>query len=360
MFGFAVVEKGAKPRPQPQPATLGMHLSNAFRALSCPDEQEEEGVKPEEKGVTTEERGAGAKPEEKRGVTNRVDRFNRRFATKRGGMFKQKCPPTFLQKVHVVNPSSADPRVLPKPWGLNPRSGARNATAYATTSTGTPNATANGSGCIEHPADEPTLGETHGWLPQTHDWLLLKLCDAMFPALSREVHREIQDVEKIMLMEETEDINELNTLRDTTTIKVAMDSGACRHVAHPKTMPAGVKITPNSYGKHISGAGGETIERFGDATTLGTMKDNAQVVNKWNLADVVRPLHSVAEIIGPADQPKGNYDVLFNNKRCVVVEAGVVEHIMQQLQAVSDYTREGNLYTAEMVLSPFGGPDPKA
>ena len=77
MFGFAVVEKGAKPRPQPQPATLGMHLSNAFRALSCPDEQEEEGVKPEEKGVTTEERGAGAKPEEKTGITNRVDRFNR-------------------------------------------------------------------------------------------------------------------------------------------------------------------------------------------------------------------------------------------------------------------------------------------
>ena len=42
VFGFAVVEKGAKPRPQPQPATLGMHLSNAFLALSCPDEQEEE------------------------------------------------------------------------------------------------------------------------------------------------------------------------------------------------------------------------------------------------------------------------------------------------------------------------------
>ena len=75
---------------------------------------------------------------------------------------------------------------------------------------------------------------------------------------------------------------------------------------------------------------------------------------------MVRPLHSVAEITGPADQPKGNYDVLFNNKRCVVVEAGVVEHIMQHLQAVSEYTREGNLYTAEMVLSLFGGLDPKA
>ena len=183
----------------------------------------------------------------------------------------------------------------------------------------------------------------------------------MFPALSREVHREIIEVEKILLMEETANINdELNTLRDTTTIKVAMDSGACRHVAHPKTMPAGVKITPYSSGTHFSGAGGETIERFGDATILGTLKNSAQVVNKWNLADVVRPFHSVAEITGPADHPKGNYDVLFNNRRCVVVEAGVVEHIMQHLQAVSEYSREGNLYTAEMVLSPFGGPDLKA
>ena len=169
------------------------------------------------------------------------------------------------------------------------------------------------------------------------------------------------DCERLLLMEEAEVANEeLNTLRETTIIKVAMDSGACRHVAHPRTMPAGVKITPNASGKHFSGAGGEIIERFGDATTLGTMAGNAQVVNKWNLADVVRPLHSVAEITGPADQAKGNYDVLFNNKRCVVVQAGVVDHIMKHLAAVSEYAREGNLYTAEMVLAPFAGPDLKA
>ena len=87
------------------------------------------------------------------------------------------------------------------------------------------------------------------------------------------------------------------------------------------------------------------------------MKNSAQVVNKWNLADVVRPLQSVAEIIGPAEHSKGNYDVLFNNRRCVFVEAGVVEHVMQHLQAVSEYTQEGNLYTVETVLSPLGRPE---
>ena len=68
----------------------------------------------------------------------------------------------------------------------------------------------------------------------------------------------------------------------------------------------------------------------------------------------------VAEIIGPADHPNGNYDVLFNRRRFVVVEAGVVEHITQHIQAVLEYSRECNLYTAEMVLPPFGGPDLKA
>ena len=67
-----------------------------------------------------------------------------------------------------------------------------------------PIATATASGSSEHPADEPTLVETY-------DWQLLRLCDAMFLALSREVHGELQEVEKIMLVEEIEEkIKEIN------------------------------------------------------------------------------------------------------------------------------------------------------
>ena len=37
-----------------------------------------------------------------------------------------------------------------------------------------------------------------------------------------------------------------------TKIRVAIDSGAVRSVAHPSVMPAGIKITPNVDGKHFS------------------------------------------------------------------------------------------------------------
>ena len=72
----------------------------------------------------------------------------------------------------------------------------------------------------------------------------------------------------------------------------------------------------------------------------------------WDLADVNRALHSVSRICGPQGQP-GKQDVLFNNERCVVVPPGVVEAVMNHVQAVAGYKREGNLYLAEMTLSPF-------
>ena len=42
---------------------------------------------------------------------------------------------------------------------------------------------------------------------------------------------------------------------------------------------------------------------------------------------------------------------LFNNKACFVVPTGVVAAIMKHLTAVAEYSREGNLYVAEVELS---------
>ena len=302
VFGFSVVKNGAKPRPRPQAATLGMHLSNAFAAL----------------------RDSGNQEEKSSPVRRPL------FKSRAGKMLTTTDTPDH-DSSHYGTTDTPD----------------HYSSHYGTRTTDTP----------DHNSAVPPFKSHDSAVPPYHD-------SAVHPFKSRAgkmVTDPLDDCERLLLMEEAEIASEeLNTLRETTVIKVAMDSGACRHVAHPRTMPAGVKITPNASGKHFSGAGGETIERFGDATTLGTMAGNAQVVNKWNLADVVRPLHSVAEITGPADQAKGNYDVLFNNKRCVVVQAGVVDHIMKHLAAVSEYAREGNLYTAEMVLAPFAGPDLKA
>ena len=134
-------------------------------------------------------------------------------------------------------------------------------------------------------------------------------------------------------------------------IRVAIDSGAVRSVAHPAAMPTGIKITPNPDGKHFSGAGGEPIERFGECETLLTGSDS-QINGRWSLADVSRPLHSVSQITGPRDGD-GNQDVLFNNKICVVVPPGVVEAVMRQIKPVARYHREGGLYIADFTLSDF-------
>ena len=102
-----------------------------------------------------------------------------------------------------------------------------------------------------------------------------------------------------------------------------MGSGSCRNVTHPNTIPSGVKITPNTSGKHFSGAGGEVIEEYGKCVT-NIEGSRGQVGCRWNVADVTRPLHSVSQIAGPYEG-EGNDDVLFDNKRCVDVGPGIVE-----------------------------------
>jgi len=153
------------------------------------------------------------------------------------------------------------------------------------------------------------------------------------------------------LIEDDDGDTSLNALRQETRIRAAMDSGSCRNATHPKTLPSGVKVTPNTSGKHFPGAGGEVIEKFGACMT--TLEGpHGQVGCRWNVADVTRPLHSVSQIAGPYDGT-GNQDVLFNNKRCVVVAPGVVEAIMKQISPVAEYHRDGNLYLSDFTMSDF-------
>ena len=48
--------------------------------------------------------------------------------------------------------------------------------------------------------------------------------------------------------EEDEDGEGINALRQGARIRAAMDSGSCRNVTHPKTLPSGVKVVPNTSG----------------------------------------------------------------------------------------------------------------
>ena len=67
---------------------------------------------------------------------------------------------------------------------------------------------------------------------------------------------------------------------------------------------------------------------------------------------MTRPLHLASQIAGPYDSD-GNHDSLFNNKRCVVVPPGLVEAVMEHVDAVAEYHRDGNQYLSDFTMSDF-------
>ena len=151
------------------------------------------------------------------------------------------------------------------------------------------------------------------------------------------------------LYEESDDL--IASATEVVRIRAAMDSGAVANVIHPEELPCDCSPTPNTTGKHFTGAGGSRIEKFGQCMAK-LRGQHGSVGCDWSLADVSRPLHSVSQVCGPADGP-GKQDVLFNNKRCVVVPAGIVEEICRRVDIAAEYPREGNLYVGEFDMSSF-------
>ena len=134
------------------------------------------------------------------------------------------------------------------------------------------------------------------------------------------------------------------------TIVVAADSGAVTHVLHPSQLPAGC-VPTGANNDQFTGAGGEHIERFGEVDTTLTSSHGATSC-AWDCADVSRALHSIAKITGP-EHGDGVHEVLFTNRRAVVVPAGFVDKILQRTTPILEYNRTGNLYLAEVKLSSF-------
>ncbi len=149
-----------------------------------------------------------------------------------------------------------------------------------------------------------------------------------------------------------EDEGMLAAAVESVKIKPAIDSGAVANVVHPAELPDGVEVVPNDTDTHFTGAGGGRIKRFGSCVTK-LSSEHGDVGCGWQLADVTRPLHSVSTVCGPQDHPTGKQDVLFNNKKCVVVPPGIVEEILRRVRPVAQYDRSGNLYVGEMTMSPF-------
>ena len=171
---------------------------------------------------------------------------------------------------------------------------------------------------------------------------------------------ELASVESLMGMEEQKEIGLIEedegeimaaTRPKVVTIKAAMDSGAVRNTISPDDLPDGVEPAGNPSGRDFVGANGSNIKRYGPCRTLLDGQFGA-VGCDWETADVTRPLHSVSQVTGPADDPL-KQDVLFTNRKCVVVPPGVVEEILKKVKPIVQHNREGNLYLAEMRMSSF-------
>ena len=135
------------------------------------------------------------------------------------------------------------------------------------------------------------------------------------------------------------------------TVTVAMDSGSVDNVIHPREAPEDVEPEPNLTDKHFVGANNSRIHKYGSCKTK--LKSRHGTVGcGWSLADVSRPLHSVGKVTGPEDGPP-KQDVLFNNKKCVVVPPGIVDEILKRIKPLSEYKRSGNLYLGEFTMSSF-------
>ena len=171
-------------------------------------------------------------------------------------------------------------------------------------------------------------------------------------ASSAELAGVRSDTDVNVLDYEEEEDNLIGVAVESVKIKPAMDSGAVANVVHPAELPDGVEVVPNETDTHFTGAGGGRIKRFGSCVTK-LSSEHGDVGCGWQLADVTRPLHSVSTVCGPQDHPTGKQDVLFNNKKCVVVPPGIVEEILRRVRPVAQYDRSGNLYVGEMTMSPF-------
>ena len=157
-----------------------------------------------------------------------------------------------------------------------------------------------------------------------------------------------------MLEHEEDEDNDICATTTVTKIEAAIDSGSVDNVMHPDEVPGGVEITSNKGGKHFVGANNARIENYGRCQTSIRAKTDKGVVDGegwWTLADVTRPLHSVSKMCGPKDEPR--QDALFNSKKCVVVPPGIVDKILQHIDPLLQYDRQGGLYVTEMELSPF-------
>ena len=181
--------------------------------------------------------------------------------------------------------------------------------------------------------------------------ILVGIAEAQHVADELEAEAQQATDQASVLIIEEEDEGMIGAATEEVTIRAAADSGAVDNVIHPSELPCDASPEPNTTGRHFVGANNARIEKFGTCKTK-LESEHGAVGCEWQLADVSRPLHSVSKITGPEYGPP-KQDVLFTNRKCVVVPPGIVDEILKRVTPVTEYTRTGNLDLGEFKMSSF-------
>ena len=154
--------------------------------------------------------------------------------------------------------------------------------------------------------------------------------------------KHMQDIIAPIVYQEKEMVMTAEKVRN---IRIAADSGAVGHIANPEDLPGDVLLIKGKKHRDFVNASGGGIKNHGEAKVKLEAQNGKLIGNTFQVADVIRPLHSVGKICD------GGHDMLFMKDRAIVVPAGSFEKFINHIQHVLTYEREDGLYVAEMEVS---------
>ena len=175
-----------------------------------------------------------------------------------------------------------------------------------------------------------------------------------FEVLDGELREALDELELIELTEDCDSLNVLeheiksedvlSLLPKVTTMQIALDSGACEHVASKEDL-AGFKIHENAASRRgdcYIAANGDKVPNQGECKVgLKDPNTNKEFDSLFQLAPVSRPLYSVGRICDTG------CEVGFNAKRAVVTRGG---------REIAIFERHHGLYLAKVEVK--GEADP--
>ncbi len=148
----------------------------------------------------------------------------------------------------------------------------------------------------------------------------------------------------------------LMDLEEEVEVHVAADTGSCAHVVGPKDIPGSIAVKPPASGRvrNFVGAGGDGIKNHGEAVVQLVLEDGTVVNSTVQVADVVRPLHSVSVICD------AEHEMLYTKECGYVVPEGTLSRFLANINVIARYPRRGGLYVAKMkARRPRPKPSPK-